>query len=586
MPSADPAPAPKGRKPGPLGPVRLSARSWRWTAILAVLASLFVALPAESQETGNTARKVRIAFPRDDGTLTPYTFELGYPLMTLVYDTLLWRGGHERKWLARQVRRSDAGRTVTVRLRKAKWQDGRPVTAEDVKFTFDYFRDRYHPRFTPQIGAVESTEALDARTVEFHLFYPSPGFDDQPLSDVPILPRHLWEGVPDGQTPAGLPVGSGPYRLTKHDVGKRYVFKANEDYFLGKPRVGTIEMPFIRDFDSTVRAFRNRDIDMIPATLPQRSQDQLRGAAFETAFGTLYNGTVLMFNLREAPFDDPRARQAVSKALDLDRITRATVGGDPLSFQADRGYVHPESGFAASGALHRFDEKRARSELAALGLPEIRVLAPDNDPVRKEAGRQVVLALTRAGQDAKLVEMPAGELAAAVGQDGASPSFEAAIWSAPPLASYGSDFLRVVFGSDEAQAPLNYSGYDSDEFDELAAQAVKETDVYKRSQLVREELKLLTDDAPVVPLFYPKGAFVYRPAIYENWVYVEGTGILDKRSFLDREVSGEQEGPAARRGTFGSSDGGIGALGIVALGLLAVVLIVIAFGVVGRLRDA
>jgi len=67
---------------------------------------------------------------------------------------------------------------------------------------------------------------------------------------------------------------------------------------------------------------------------------------------------------------------------------------------------------------------------------------------------------------------------------------------------------------------------------------------------------------------------------------VEGTGILDKRSFLDREISAEEQGPATRRGTFASSDGGIGALGIVALGLLGVVLIVIALGVVGRLRGA
>jgi len=555
--------------------------------IVAVLASLLVALPAEGQESGSTAEEVRIPFPRDDGTLTPYTFELGYPLMTLVYDTLLWRGPGEREWLARQVRRSNAGRRVTIRLRKAEWQDGRPVTAEDVKFSFDYFRDRYHPRFTPQLEAVGSTEAVDDRTVAFNLEHASPGFDDQPLSDVPILPRHLWQGLPDGQTPPGLPVGSGPYRLVQHRVGKRYVFKANNDYFLGKPRVGTIEMPFIRDFDSTVRAFKSRDLDMIPATLPERTRDQLRGAAFETAFGRLYTGTVLMFNLRQPPFDDVKARQAISKALDLGRITRATVGGDPLSFQADRGYVHPASGFAAQGALQRFDEDRARSELAALGLPQIRVLAPANDPVRNEAGRQVVLALARAGQDARLEELPAGQLAAAVGQDGKSPTFEAAIWSTPPLASYSPDFLRVVFGSDATQAPLNYSGYSEPEFDDLAASAAQETNPFERSQRVREELDLLAKDAPVVPLFYPKGAFVYRPSIYEGWIYVEGTGILDKRSFLNREISAAGPGsPAARRGTAVSSDSGIGVLGIVALGLLGAVLIVIALGMVGRLRGA
>ena len=145
--------------------------------------------------------------------------------------------------------------------------------------------------------------------------------------------------------------------------------------------------------------------------------------------------------------------------------------------------------------------------------------------------------------------------------------------------------MTVVFGSDEAQAPLNYSGYASPEFDDLAARAARETNPFDRSSLVRQELKRLTDDAPVVPLFYPKGAFVYRPSIYEGWVYVEGTGILDKRSFLPRSISAGGPGPgAARRGASVSSDGGIGAFGIIALGLLGAVLIVIALGVVGRLR--
>jgi peptide/nickel transport system substrate-binding protein len=560
----------------------------RLLACLVLAAALFAAWPAQAQDQGNTAERVRIAWPRDDGTLTPYTFELGYPLMTLVYDTLLWRneGGSPEPWLARRMRKSEAGRRVTVLLREgARWHDGRPLTARDVKFSYDLYAERYHPRFTPQLEAIESTEVVDELTVAFNLKHPSPGFS-LPLSDVPILPRHLWEGLAPDQTPAGLPVGSGPYRLVERSPGKRYVFRANEEYFLGGPLVATLELPFNSDFDATVRALRNRDIDMIPATLPAGTQEAVTGPSFETERGTLYTGAALVLNLRKPPFDSDRARRAVSSALDLRRIAQNAVGLDERSFQADRGYVHPQSSAATEGRLHRFDLERARAEFAALELPSITVLAPDNDPVRSEAGRQVVLALTRAGADAELRTVPADELAAAVGQDGATPTFEAAIRSIPPLASYSSDYLRVIFGSDERQAPLNFSGYRSEEFDRLAERAARETNPRERSQTIRSELRLLDQDVPEVALFYPEGAFVVRPSIYDGWTYVAGSGILDKRSFLPRSISTERRGPNAAPFTpAGGSDGGIGTPGVVALTMLGAVVAVIAAGVVLRARQ-
>ncbi len=569
----------------------------RALAFLVLTAALLAAWPAQAQEEGNTADRVRIAWPRYAGTLTPYTYEVGYPLMTLVYDTLLWRGegrstnreslgGLGEPWLARQIRYSEAGERVTVRLREgARWHDGRLLTARDVKFSYDYFAERYQARFTPQLEAIQSTEVVDDLTVAFNLEHPSPAFEEQPLSDVPILPRHLWEGLGRGETPQGLPVGSGPYRLVESTPGERYLFRANEEYFLGRPRVATLELPFNSDFEETLRELINRDIDMIPATLPQGTQEDVTGPSFETKRGFLYSGTALAFNMREAPFDSAPARQAVSLALDLTRITQLAAGSDERTFAADRGYVHPNSGVTGETPLYRFDLERATAMFDELDLAPITVLAPDNDPVRRQAGNQVVLALTRAGADAELRVVPPDELAAAVGEGGATPTFEAAIVGTPELASYSPEYLRAIFGSDERMAPLNYFGYRSEEFDRLAARVARETNPRERSQLIRSELRLLARDLPVAPLFYPEGAFVTRPSIYQGWQYVDGSGILDKRSFLPREVSTEGPGPnAAPIDPASGSGGGIGVLGLVALGMLGIVVVVIVAGAVRRAR--
>jgi len=546
----------------------------------------FVVLWAPRAQAQSTARELRIPFPQDDGTLTPYTFEVGYPLVTLVYDTIMWRGegGSPGKWLARSLRKTDAGKRIRVRLRKnVRWHDGRRLTAADVAFTFRYFAKRFHPRFTPQLEAVERVQALNRGTVQFTLRHASPGFEDQPLSDVPILPRHLWQGLSAGQlAPKGLPVGSGPYRLVRHRRGQGYRFRANRGYFRGRPKVETIKVPIIRGFDATVRALERRKVDMIPVTIPESGQDRLRRSVFKTKFGLSYTGTTLMFNLRRPPFDQPKARRAVASALDLRRITRVEGVGGSDAKQADRGYLHPMSDWAAPSLLRPFEEARARSQLAALHLPRIRIMAPNNDPVRRQAGRQVVLALKRAGARAVLQELPPDRLAAAVGQDGSRPSFEAAIGTSPPLASYDPDFLRAVFGS--GRAPLNYSGYRSREFDRLAARTAAATNPETRRQTVQSELELLTKDAPVVPLFFPEGAFAYRPQVYDGWRFVQGVGILDKRSFLPGNIRPSRRGPGDGE-PVGSDDagGGISVLGIGALGLLAVVVGVLGVGLVGRL---
>jgi peptide/nickel transport system substrate-binding protein len=557
----------------------------RWALAVVVVASLAVALPTTA--TGATppaAKRVRLPFPQYDGTLTPYTFELGYPLVTLVYDTLLWRDarGIPRPWLAKSVKRSNGGRRVTVLLRRGvRWQDGKALSAQDVAFTFELVARRFHPRFTPEVADVERVQATGPRTVRIDLRRPSLGFDDQPLADLPILPRHLWEGVAADEVPRGLPIGSGPYRLVRARRGG-YSFRANGAYFNGKPRVARIEVPIIGREDRTYRALQRREVDMLPISLPRSAAEELGAAVgINVLTGPSYSGTALVFNLRRPPFDRPAARRAVASALDLGRIVR-NVGP---AVAADRGYIHPASRWSSGKVLQRFSAAKARAALTRLRLPTIRVLAPDNDPVRLEAGRQVQLALRRAGVGATVVELSPDGIGEAIGESGSAPDFEAAIVSIPALASYDPDFITRIFGVGSRTAPLNFSGYRSARFRALAERVASAPDDGARRRAVAAELALLAQDAPEVPLFFSRGVFAYRPAVYDGWIVVKGTGILDKRSFL--------EGQARARGGSGTGGGdGLEAppedsgsvLDVIAPASLVVLAIALALGVVGLVR--
>jgi peptide/nickel transport system substrate-binding protein len=548
--------------------------------------------PAAAAAPARPTDLLRIPFPQYDGGLTPYTFEVGYPLMTLVYDTLLWRDteGVPRPWLARSVQRSRGGRRLTVQLRSGvRWHDGRPVTAADVAFTFGYMADRDQPRFTPQLTDISRVAATGRLTVTFDLRRPSLGFDDQPLADVPLLPRHLWRGLPAGRgAPAGPAVGSGPYRLVRATKKGGYVLRSNTRYFRGAPRVRELRVPIIGDAEDTYEALRRRKVDMVPLGLPRtvaRRLESLSGIAVRR--GTSYAGTQLVMNLRRGPFKDRRARRAVAAALNLRRLVRNVAPAEA----AVGGFIHPASQWAADAPVQTTDEAAARRGFAELGLQSVRILAPDNDPVRSEAGRQVVLAIRRAGGRATLVEVSSRELGNTIGEDGTPGDFDAAITSIPALVSHDPDFLRTMFGSSSRLAPLNSSGYRSAAFDAAARRVASETDEGSRRRAILAELQLRARDAPAVALFFSEGAYAYRSEIFGGGTFVKGDGILDKRSFLE---SGAQ--PEARRRDAASptagEDGGedddsaFGIINVISLIVLGIVVVLAVLAVLQRRRRA
>ena len=510
------------------------------------------------------ASLVRLPFPQDDGTLTPYTFDVGYSLMTLVYDTLLWRGvsGTPEPWLGRIVESSAGGLELTLRLAEARWQDGPPVTSADVAFTYAYMRRHPHPRFTNELGDIAGVRTPDSSTVVFSLVHASPGFAEMPLADVPILPEHLWATLAAGESsPPGLPVGSGPYRLVEHTTGQDYRFEANTGYFRGAPAVTTIEVPIIRDAAATAQALESRLVDMVPITLPASLLASTQGLGVQTATGESYLGTVLLLNVHSRPFDQREVRDAVAEALDLGQIARAV--GDAVP--ADHGYLHPDSGWAPTQVLHQTDTNTARVVLSSVTDRALDVLVTSGDPGQLEAARQVVAALGRVGLPATVQEVSRQAFDTAIGAHGSAATFQLAIGTSPSLATYDPDLLAQLFGSGGL---YNYTGYSSAAFDNLATRIVS-TDGVTRTDAVAAALRLLASDAPVIPLFFSNGAFAYRPAVYSGWVYVRGSGILDKLSFVE---------PAAVRPT--SPAPGVPPEAPGSFSILSLVALVLAAGVV------
>ncbi len=547
----------------------------RLAALVATGLACVAVAPAHAQDGQVPA--VRIPYEGGDGTLTPYTFTRAYGLMTLVYDTLLWRDerGVPRPWLARSVQTSADGRRLTVRLaRGARWHDGADLTAADVAFTLRYVLAHEHPRFTPQLRAFAGVDVVSRHRLVIRLRHRAPGFLDQPLADLPILPRHIWSRLAAGRSsPSGRAIGSGPYRLVRRRRDGGYRLEASARYFRGRPAVRVIDLPVVRAGD-VAQAFEREDVDLVALRALIGPVGLLESRGIGIARGTSYRGRVLMFNLRRAPFDSPALRRAVAQSLHLPRIARRAAGSGAVIVPAERGYVHPGSRWAPREDLHAFDPAAARRVLAGRSL---RVLASRDEPRELLAAGEIVASLRRAGARARLVARSDEQIARAVGQDHERPDFDLALWSLYPLASYDPDFLRGVFG---AGSRLNYGGYRSAAFERLADRVARSPSVRARRAAAHAQLRLLARDLPVVPLFFGEGLFAFRRAVYDRWVYVSGSGVLDKRSFV---AGSTRNVPPAATAPAGAADGtSIGVPGLIALGLLALALLVI---VVGSMRS-
>ncbi|HWI07961.1 MAG TPA: ABC transporter substrate-binding protein, partial [Solirubrobacteraceae bacterium] len=361
-----------------------------------------------------------------------------------------------------------------------------------------------------------------------------------------------------------------------------YVLTANARYFRGPPRVQRVRVPFIGDADETFEALKQRRIDMVPLSLPRENAVDLdRSLGIAVRRGPWYVGTALVLNTRRAPFDDPALRRAVSQALDLRLIVRNVAPAEP----ALRGFVHPRSRWRADTQVHEPDPEAARRALAALDPPPIRLLSPENDPVRSEAARQVALALRRAGATVSVVDRSPDQLSRAIGEDGATPDFDAAVTSTTPLVSRDPNYLRAMFGSDPQTATLNVTGYRSDEFDAAAQRVAGARVPGVRRRAITEELRLLAAAAPAIPLFFSQGAFAFRNEIYGGWAFVRGTGIFDKRSFLAATPPARPGAPAATTVIEEEGDGGLDVVNVISLVLLGGLVVLAVYALLQRRRS-
>jgi peptide/nickel transport system substrate-binding protein len=290
-----------------------------------------------------------------------------------------------RPYLAESWELTDSA--VTFRLRDdVAWHDGQPVTAEDVKFTFDLAKD---PATASLLGSaylamVRSATVLDPRTIRFDFVAPHAqaldGFWWSPL------PRHLLQDVPPAelsQAPFNQqPVGSGPFRFLQWARNRQMVVEANPDFpqeLGGRPYLDRVVFRVIPEATTMVTELMNGSVDAIGYTLlPDQAMQLQSTEQIDLRHFPSREFTYVGWNNARPQFSDPETRRALAMAINRPELIQALLHGFGVPAH---GMIPPWSPMYTEFPPLPYDPASARQLLAQAGWAD-----SDGDRIVERAG--------------------------------------------------------------------------------------------------------------------------------------------------------------------------------------------------------
>ena len=560
-----------------------------------VVAALCAALvsglaPAGAQQPADE-RKITVAFKANENNLTPFTLTMGglpttHDFTNLVYDTLFWSQVKQdpEPWLAESATPSDDFKTWTVKLRDGvKWHDGRPLTADDVAFTFEKMKTTTGGRYSHHVWEYPSflsSQVVDPLTVRLTFEQAAPTFKILPGGDLPIVPKHVWEGVANPTTATDVPsIGTGPFKMAEIVPNQIYRLQANADYFKGKPKVDAIDVPIVTDASAAFAALQTGQVDATDRTVPPELFQQLSSMpGMRVIESTRMESVHLHFNNQKAPLSDPRVRKGITMAIDNNALVQTVLLG--RGRPGRDGWVHPDSAWADPQGGHQFDVARSNSSLDAAGYRRgddgIR-RTPDGTPLQftitvAANEPQHLRAAQLVGQQVEAigVRMSVEQIdPATLRQRRGNLNYDSFITNLESHAHADPDALYFFFHSPIQGAPSagSFGAYTNPQFDQLVERARFTVDLEERKRLLHEAQRIYAQDAPAQVLFYPNGDYAVRTNAYNEWVADTGHGIFTKRSFIPGYEDDSNE-PAVSGA--GAGDGPPWGAIVLVLGVIAV----------------
>lgn len=428
---------------------------------------------------------------------------------------------------------SNGGKTYTFNLREnVTFHDGRPVTAQDVKYSLERAADPatrstvaplylgdivgFTEKYTGQAKEMEGVKVIDNYTLQIDIKRPVAYF----LASLAHPTSYVVDkfNVESGEQPWYLkPNGTGPYKLTQWDQGQMIVLEKNADYYGDiKPQIDRIELTL--GGGSAMTRYENGDLDAARVSIAdiERVSDTNDPLNKELVVEPQLSTSFLVFNTRKPPFDDPKVRMAFAMAVDTEKITDVVY----KKMVAPATGILPQSfpGFNPNLQGIKYDPEGAKKLLAeskyASGLPDI-VWNTVGGGGAAGSDTQAIAEMLKENLGAN-ISIEQTDWATYLSQiNGTNVDFQMFDigWSADYVDPH--NFLGILFASeiDGQPNPQNWSGYKNPEVDALLDEAGVETSLEKRINLYQQAEEKILADAPVLPITYGRDYWLTKPYV-------------------------------------------------------------------------
>jgi peptide/nickel transport system substrate-binding protein len=451
-------------------------------------------------------------------------------IAALIYNSLLRADerGQLKPELAERWRMA-GDRTYLFELRRGvKFHDGRPLTARDVKYTYDSMLD---PRArSPKRGLLKmlaGVEIVSENRLRFSLTAPYAPFVEQ--FTIGIVPQPASAGV-EG---AFLPVGSGPFKFVGSEAGERVVLRRNDSYWEGAPPLPGLIFKIVPDAMVRVLEFKHGSVDFLqndlePDILPWLRQNTR--AAVDVRQGTTFQ--YLGINFSHPILRERKVRQAIAHAIDRQSIIRHLLKdlGTPAS-----GMLSPLN-WAYDGAVAAwpYDPERARHLLDEAGFPDPDGAGPKprfalsfkttNIDLRRRIAEALKEQLRAVGIELEIRAYEWGTFYADVKKG----NFH--LFSLAWVGIMDPDIYYQVFHSQSVPPQGDNRGhYANPEMDALLERGRRVIDREERRAIYSAVQNLAARELPYIPLWWVKNVVVQRPELRGFIPYPDGDLISLKK---------------------------------------------------------
>lgn len=439
--------------------------------------------------------------------------------------------------LASDINRSDDGLTYTFVLHDGvKFQDGRPLTSADAKYTLDLvFSSNFakSASFYEGSGAdkqsyVKSVEAPDQKTLVVTLTKPWVGLLSN-LVPVAIIPKDSYDSEKEH------PLGTGPFKFVHYDNSQQVVdMEAFPEYWEGPAQIQKLRVRVISDMNALQAELRAGRVDIAPLptslspdAIKLLSQDpNLQVQQFPGS-----NLNLLTINTSAAPLDNVKVRQAIGYAIDRDSLIKNLQQG----YGKIAHSILPEESWAYTpGHTYSFDPATAKKLLDEAGFKD-----PDGDGPQMRFSRPLVYKVSGSSASGKNY---AGVIQNYLKDVGVPVSIETAeqntvfdevrrghfqiFYSQWVGGNQDPIFYKDLFATseipNETRASRNRSRYSNKELDSLLDQAVNTFDRQKALGLFKSIQDIVSSEVPVFPLWYQANVVIARKNVGNIQVNASG----------------------------------------------------------------